>query len=85
MTAILAIETEIRHGHLFCGIGGGAKGFNRGQARVGSARAKFRCVGGIDVDAASCRDFENGGFRGKDAGCEIDGREHKDFPEALAA
>lgn len=27
------IEKEILHGHLFCGIGGGAIGFNRGQAR----------------------------------------------------
>ena len=26
---------EIRHFHLFCGLGGGAAGFNRGQARVG--------------------------------------------------
>lgn len=22
---------EIRHGHLFCGLGGGAKGFNRAR------------------------------------------------------
>ncbi len=48
---------EIRHGHLFCGLGGGAKGFNRGKARVGNTTAKFRCLGGIDVDAASIRDF----------------------------
>jgi site-specific DNA-cytosine methylase len=49
---------EIRHGHLFCGLGGGAKGFNRGQARAGNMVAKFRCVGGIDNDPASVRDFE---------------------------
>jgi hypothetical protein len=42
---------EIRHFHLFCGLGGGAAGFNRGQARVGSMRARFRCLGGIDSDA----------------------------------
>lgn len=29
-------EIEIRHAHLFCGMGGGKKGFNRGRAR-GSA------------------------------------------------
>lgn len=57
-TNAVAIDREILHGHLFCGIGGGAIGFNRGQARVGSVRAKFVCVGGIDVDPASCRDFE---------------------------
>lgn len=48
---------EIRHFHLFCGLGGGARGFNRGQARVGTMQAKFRCLGGIDVDPASIADF----------------------------
>lgn len=28
---------------------------------------------------------QNGGLRGKDTGCDVDGREHKDFPAALAA
>lgn len=51
------IDMEVRHGHLFCGLGGGARGMNRGQARVGQMRARFRCVGGIDVDPASIRDF----------------------------
>lgn len=48
---------EIRHAHMFCGLGGGAKGFNNGRAEVGSLKAKFRCIGGVDVDAASIRDF----------------------------
>ena len=48
---------EIRHFHLFCGLGGGARGFNRGEARVGNLVAKFRCIGGIDVDPAAVRDF----------------------------
>lgn len=48
---------EVRHFHLFCGLGGGARGFNRGQARVGHLVARFRCIGGIDVDAAAVRDF----------------------------
>ena len=30
---------EIRHFHLFAGLGGGAKGFNRGKARVGPRKA----------------------------------------------
>lgn len=50
-------RVEIRHFHLFCGLGGGAKGFNRGEARVGRMHAKFRCIGGVDVDAAACADF----------------------------
>lgn len=58
-------EVEIRHGHLFCGLGGGARGFNRGRARVGDLRAKYRCLGGIDNDAAAVRDFERlAGVRG---------------------
>jgi len=49
---------EIRHFHLFGAAGGGAKGFNRGSARVGNMVARFRCIGSIDVDAAACRDFD---------------------------
>lgn len=48
---------DIKHFHLFCGLGGGARGFNKGEARVGTLQASFRCIGGIDVDAASIRDF----------------------------
>src|SRR6185312_12367750 len=52
------ITKEIKHFHLFAGLGGGAKGFNEGEARVGSFEAKFRCLGGIDVDPAAMRDFK---------------------------
>lgn len=52
------IIREIRHFHLFAGLGGGARGFNRGEARVGNLQASFRCIGGVDVDAAAVRDFE---------------------------
>ncbi len=51
------MDVEIRHFHICCGLGGGAKGFNNGQARVGSMRAKFRCIGGVDSDPAGIRDF----------------------------
>lgn len=51
------MKSEIRHAHLFCGLGGGAKGFNAARPVVGSIRGEFRCIGGIDVDAASIRDF----------------------------
>ncbi len=60
---------EIRHAHLFCGLGGGAMGFNRGQARVGNMQARFRCLGGIDVDPASIRDFT---ARGGEHGTVLD-------------
>ncbi len=49
---------EIRHFHLFCGLGGGTKGFNKASPRVGNMVGKFRCIGGIDVDAPAIRDFE---------------------------
>lgn len=50
---------EIRHFHLFCGIGGGALGFNSGRARVGSLYARFRCLGGVDVAPGVITDFSN--------------------------
>lgn len=48
---------EIRHFHFFCGLGAGAKGFNKANPRVGNLRAKFRCIGGIDVMASAISDF----------------------------
>lgn len=53
----MADLVPIRHFHLFCGVGGGALGFNRGEARVGRLVAQFQCLGGIDSDASACRDF----------------------------
>lgn len=41
-----AQKARINHFHLFCGLGGGAAGFNRGHARVGSMEAEFSCVSG---------------------------------------
>ncbi|MGH7964641.1 MAG: DNA cytosine methyltransferase, partial [Candidatus Binatia bacterium] len=52
------LTREIRHFHLFCGLGGGAKGFNKANPRVGNLQGKFRCIGGIDVNAAAIRDVE---------------------------
>lgn len=49
---------EVRHFHLFAGLGGGAKGCNRAQPRVGNLQARFRCIGGVDVDPAAMRDFQ---------------------------
>lgn len=51
-------SVEIRHFHLFAGLGGGARGFNRARPRVGNLEAHFRCIGGIDVDPAAMRDFQ---------------------------
>jgi len=49
---------DINHFHLACGLGGGAGGFNAGEAQVGSMRARFVCLGGVDVDPAGVRDFQ---------------------------
>lgn len=55
----IAIDLKtIRHAHLFCGLGGGARGFNRASARVGNMVARFQCLGGIDVNRGAIKDFE---------------------------
>lgn len=51
------VEFEILHGALFAGLGAGSKGFNDARPDIGTAKAKFRCVGGIDVDPAAIADF----------------------------
>ena len=50
-------QVEVRHWHIFCGLGGGARGFNLGSARVGNDHAAFRCLGGVDSDRAAIEDF----------------------------
>ncbi|SFP38545.1 C-5 cytosine-specific DNA methylase [Geopseudomonas sagittaria] len=49
---------KLKHFHFCCGLGGGAKGFNRAKPVVGNQQAEWRCLGGIDVDPAGLRDFE---------------------------
>jgi site-specific DNA-cytosine methylase len=49
---------EFTHFHFCCGIGGGAKGFNKSNPRVGSMFARWRCLGGVDVSPAAIRDFD---------------------------
>src|SRR5262245_45623172 len=43
---------------MFCGLGAGALGFLQARARLGPDAARFDSVGGIDVDAEACADFE---------------------------
>ena len=45
-------------GFLFAGLGAGARGFLDAQARIGRLTARFCSVGGVDLDADACRDFE---------------------------
>lgn len=47
----------LKHFHFCCGLGGGAKGFNRNKEIVGHLQADWRCIGGVDVDAGALRDF----------------------------
>lgn len=42
----------------FSGLGGGAVGFLQASARVLGVDARFRSVGGIDLDPLACADFE---------------------------
>lgn len=48
---------SFRVGFLFCGLGAGARGFLRAQARLGAETARFVSVGGIDNDPEACQDF----------------------------
>lgn len=48
----------LKHFHLCCGLGGGAKGFNKSKPIVGNMQAEWRCIGGVDVDPAGLADFE---------------------------
>lgn len=43
---------------MFCGIGGCALGFRDARAVLFGVEGRFRVVGGVDNDAAACRDFE---------------------------
>lgn len=52
------ITQTLHHFHFCCGLGGGAKGFNRAKPVVGNVQARWECLGGIDVDPAGLRDFE---------------------------
>lgn len=42
----------------FGGLGAGARGFIRALARLGPDSARFRNLGGIDLDPEACEDFE---------------------------
>lgn len=44
--------------HLFCGIGGGALGFEAAKVHWKGQDCRFRTLGGVDVDPAACEDFE---------------------------
>ena len=53
--------------HLFCGIGGGALGFQRARSEFKGVGGRFRTLYGVDFDAAACRDFEK--LTGAHAAC----------------
>lgn len=52
------LTREIKHFHFCCGIGGGAKGFNKANPRIPGMQGKMRCLGGVDVDPSAIRDFD---------------------------
>ncbi len=51
-------KRTFKHFHFCCGLGGGAKGFNRAKSVVGNMLGTWECIGGVDVDPVGLRDFE---------------------------
>lgn len=59
------LKRTLKHFHMCCGLGGGAKGFNSAKPIVGNIQAEWQCIGGVDIDPAGLRDFERlSGVRG---------------------
>lgn len=54
----MLVKRKLYHFHMCCGLGGGAKGFNRAKPAVGNMQAEWECIGGVDVDPAGLADFE---------------------------
>ncbi len=52
------LKRTLKHFHFCCGLGGGAKGFNKAKPIVGNIQAEWQCIGGVDVDPAGLADFE---------------------------
>lgn len=61
----MMLKRTLKHFHMCCGLGGGAKGFNNAKPIVGNIQAEWQCIGGVDVDPAGLRDFQRlSGVRG---------------------
>ncbi len=52
------IVRTYRDFHLFCGLGGGAKGKKKSLARLGKLIGRFLCCGGVDSWPSAIRNFE---------------------------
>lgn len=54
-------NNDVRFGvfHIFAGIGGGALGFQDAQGEWRGLQGRYRTLGGVDVDADACADFES--------------------------
>lgn len=53
------MEIKYKVLHLFCGIGGGALGFDNAKEEYRGVKGKFETICGIDVDPEACEDFRN--------------------------
>jgi site-specific DNA-cytosine methylase len=54
---VIGTVREYSHFHVFCGLGGGAKGMNQAEEMVDGVRGRLVCLGGVDVDPEGCADF----------------------------
>lgn len=59
MTAAVATDERIYTAfHLFCGIGGGAIGFQNARGESHGLHGRFRTLGGVDCDSLAIEDFD---------------------------
>ncbi len=56
--SLVTNEREFGVLHLFSGLGGGALGFQQATEEWNGLSGRYRTLGGIDVDAEACVDFE---------------------------
>jgi site-specific DNA-cytosine methylase len=52
------IEQTYKSFYLYCGLGGAALGAQQAEADFRGVKGRFEVLGGVDNDAAACRDFE---------------------------
>lgn len=54
----MLVKRTYKHFGFCCGLGFGAAGFNDSSLQIANMLGNWRCIGGVDIDAAGLADFE---------------------------